>query len=302
MKVCIISDSRLPAAWDYPGHGLGKHCLGLGKMIKDMGHEPFLVAAPGSKFDDGLLLEYKSLPELATMIENGLFTKWEFDVIIDSSHKHVIYKHTDIPVLNFSSDRENSPGPNGIFPSKAHMDFHHANGTVLPNSVDTDVFTFNDTPDDYFLFMSTPHPEKGFKSAYHVARKKGLRLIVAGSHTEDMPFGIGPVAGERKVRLLRNARALLFPSPHEAGPITVLESMSCGTPVLCYNKGGAAEYVEDGLTGYCAESQEELEWCTEGVGLLSRQACREHVERNFTQEVTSKILEQLLERQVSGEI
>ncbi len=46
---------------------------------------------------------------------------------------------------------------------------------------------------------------------------------------------------------------LLFPSTQENCPLTILESMACGTPVISYNTGGIPELVEHLKTGYVAK-------------------------------------------------
>lgn len=296
MRVAIISDERLPTAWDYPGHGLGKHCLSFADGLAEQGHKITLYGAPKSVFQKGRLVQYESTSELRTE-----FTNAEFDVIIDSSHKHEVWKYTGIPVACYSPDREHPPGPNAVFPSAAHRAFHHANGYVLPNYVDTDLYAYNDTPDDYFLFMASTVPQKGLRTALYTAHTQNVPLILTGTNTEHLCDGLGVVQGALKIELLQNAKALLFPSPHEAGPFTVLEAMSCGTPVICYNKGGAADYVIDDLTGYCAEDQESFAELVHCIDDLNRWHCREHVLSNHSKETTISLLESILERLIDGE-
>ena len=49
--------------------------------------------------------------------------------------------------------------------------------------------------------------------------------------------------------LLKNAMAMLFPV-HEDFGITPIESISCGTPVYALGKGGALDYIVDGVNGW----------------------------------------------------
>lgn len=55
--------------------------------------------------------------------------------------------------------------------------------------------------------------------------------------------------------LLARARAAVVPSRWENFPNTCIEAMSSGLPVLVAPTGGMAEMVEDGVTGWVAESQ-----------------------------------------------
>jgi glycosyltransferase involved in cell wall biosynthesis len=43
-----------------------------------------------------------------------------------------------------------------------------------------------------------------------------------------------------------------YPAPELLG-LTLLESMACGTPVICTNVGGMPEFVEDGVTGFVVQ-------------------------------------------------
>ena len=70
-------------------------------------------------------------------------------------------------------------------------------------------------------------------------------------------LGLGPavrflgfVSEEEKRRLLRQAWAVVFPSPKEGWGITNVEAAACGTPAIASNSDGLRESVRDGVTGY----------------------------------------------------
>jgi glycosyltransferase involved in cell wall biosynthesis len=50
----------------------------------------------------------------------------------------------------------------------------------------------------------------------------------------------------------------VFPFSNEPFGYVPLESMSCGTPVLTYNREGPSETVVDGQTGWLVGSPEEF--------------------------------------------
>jgi len=85
---------------------------------------------------------------------------------------------------------------------------------------------------------------------------------------------------------LGSSRALLFPVdwPEPFG-LAMTEAMACGTPVLALRRGSVPEVVEDGVTGFVRNSEEDLAVVADQVGQLSRRACRERVERLFSVEV-----------------
>lgn len=199
-------------------------------------------------------------------------------------------------------------------------------GTVY-NGIDENEFTFKDYPEgDYLLYLGRVIKYKGIHTAIKVAQKLGKKLKIAGplppqsdtNHKAVMQYWeeitpqftqgieyIGSVEGEEKVRLLQNAKAILFPieqGREEPFGMTLIEAMSCGTPVIGFNGGAVPEIVKNGVTGYIAnyDSQGEghsiketgekgLEKAIETLYALSpekelemRKAAREHVERMFT--------------------
>lgn len=46
------------------------------------------------------------------------------------------------------------------------------------------------------------------------------------------------------------ADVLLHPSVHEVQPLTIMEAMACGVPVIAANVGGVSELIENGRTGF----------------------------------------------------
>ena len=55
------------------------------------------------------------------------------------------------------------------------------------------------------------------------------------------------------IDLYRKARVYVNPSLHENLPNTIMESLSCGTPVVAFRTGGIPEMIMDGKTGAVCE-------------------------------------------------
>ncbi len=60
---------------------------------------------------------------------------------------------------------------------------------------------------------------------------------------------VGPVAEEEKPALLSQSDLFVLPSTSDTSSVALLEAMASGTMVLAPAAGGAAEVVEDGVTG-----------------------------------------------------
>ena len=133
---------------------------------------------------------------------------------------------------------------------------------IVPHGIDADRFTFSNTPEDYLLFLGRFTPGKGPVQAIEVARRAGLRLLLAAAdeqyyrdHVAPLVDGkqvvyVGEVDFETKVRLYGGARALLYPvQAGEPFGLVLAEAMACGTPVAALDRGAVREIVEDGVTG-----------------------------------------------------
>jgi len=68
----------------------------------------------------------------------------------------------------------------------------------------------------------------------------------------------GFVSGEQKKELFENANILLYPSKNDAFPLTLLESLSYGVPVLATNEGSIS-YILDKKSGIVIDNIKELQ-------------------------------------------
>ena len=118
------------------------------------------------------------------------------------------------------------------------------------------------------LFLARLEPAKGIYEALdaYVLLKKAFpsaRLIVAGEGVERSRateyaenLGVsginftGHLQGPEKLNAFRSAALYLFPSHTEGMPISVLEAMACGLPVVTSRVGGIPDFFVDGVMGY----------------------------------------------------
>ena len=103
-----------------------------------------------------------------------------------------------------------------------------------------------------------------------------LRLeALAGSLglTDSIRF-VGFVSEAEKITWLRQAWAVVYPSPKEGWGIATLEAAACGTPVLASDAEGLRDAVRDGTTGFLIPHQNQTAWADRMIQLLSDSTLR----------------------------
>lgn len=139
------------------------------------------------------------------------------------------------------------------------------------------------------LYFSNLIPEKGAGTFLQVARavsenRPETQFVIAGAPVDDdfqamlvseaannglasrVDF-LGAITDQhKKWDLLASASVLVFPSTYafEAQPLTILEAMAVGTPVVAFDVGGIKDIVSDGVTGL-VYATDDVEGMKEGV-------------------------------------
>jgi glycosyltransferase involved in cell wall biosynthesis len=151
----------------------------------------------------------------------------------------------------------------------------------------------------YFGFLGRISPEKGVDRAVAIARRCGVPLKIAAKvdavdrdyfaqhirHLIAPPAveHIGEIGDRDKSAFLSGALALLVPIdwPEPFG-LVFIEAMACGTPVIAFNRGAAAEIVEDGVTGFIVADEDEAVAAVARLPQLRRDVIRRRFEQRFT--------------------
>ena len=62
----------------------------------------------------------------------------------------------------------------------------------------------------------------------------------------------------------------------------MIEAMACGTPVIAYRSGSVPEVIEDGVTGFIVDSEEQAVNAVNALGRLDRRKVRARFEERFS--------------------
>jgi glycosyltransferase involved in cell wall biosynthesis len=170
-----------------------------------------------------------------------------------------------------------------------------------PNALDLDAYPVHTERGEYLLFLGRMSPGKGCHRAVEVARTLDLPLKIAGkmrepSEREYFETYVAPHLGEgveylgetshgKKVALLQNARATLFPIEwEEPFGLVMIESMACGTPVIATRWGAVPEVIEDGRSGVIVDDYHAMADALADADRLEPLECRSYVEERFSAE------------------
>jgi glycosyltransferase involved in cell wall biosynthesis len=106
--------------------------------------------------------------------------------------------------------------------------------------------------------------------------------------------------------LYKAASCVLMPITwEEPFGLVLAEAQACGTPVIVFNRGAAAEIVQDGVTGFVVDSVDEMVAAVGRVNEIDLRACRRHVETHFDVHVMAsgylRVYQSILEQRSAGQ-
>lgn len=197
------------------------------------------------------------------------------------------------------------------------------------NGIPVDTFSFSESKGDYLLWLgrlskaknedgSFTDP-KGVQWAIKLAQDTGEKLILGGI-VEDTAFfekQVKPYLNEKikwmgsvsdthalerdeVVKLMQGAKAFLMTINWlEPFGLVMAEAMSCGTPVIAFNRGSVPELVVDGKTGFVVLPEEGIEGLKAALGKIdsiNREDCRKHVVEHFSLEKMVENYEKVYEK------
>jgi glycosyltransferase involved in cell wall biosynthesis len=169
---------------------------------------------------------------------------------------------------------------------------------VVHNPLRVREWPFSADKDDFVLWLGRMSPDKGPHRAIRAARAAGVRLVLAGPvqpgqeefyaqevepHLDgDRVRYVGEADSGRKRELYARARGFLMPIrwPEPFG-LVMVEAMACGTPVIAFPEGAAAEVVVHGENGLLVDDEDAMAAAIGRLGELDPHRCRELTEERF---------------------
>ncbi|MFS2188734.1 glycosyltransferase family 4 protein [Mucilaginibacter sp. Mucisp84] len=232
--------------------------------------------------------------------------------------KNKAYQQLDFNIIAPSLWMQDSVKKSSLMQGKA--------ASNIPNTLETDVFkpinkkeakAKAGLPTDKFIFLSGFMPSrkdlhKGtqylLESMELLRQRLGaetdqVELVVFGNRgTEnlpDFPFKtsfLGTINNDEKLALhYAAADAFLIPSLEDNLPYTVMESLSCGTPVIAFTTGGIPDMVRHQYSGYLA-TYRSSESFTDGMEWIIKHPEKDKLNQQTRQTIMDRFSEEVIAR------
>jgi glycosyltransferase involved in cell wall biosynthesis len=188
---------------------------------------------------------------------------------------------------------------------------------ILPPYVPTGSVPWSDAAGDGAVFAGRLSPEKGAAEAIGIAQAAGARIDVYGDAYDagyardqiaprrDAPGVVVHPGVPRASMWAAMARAAVVVCParwDEPFGMAAADAQACGTPVVAFRRGGLAEIVVDGVTGFLVapDDLQAAADCVRKTAQISRAACRDHAEKHLDLERSLDAHEQFYRRAIGA--
>ncbi|AMW26731.1 glycosyltransferase family 4 protein [Limnospira platensis] len=168
----------------------------------------------------------------------------------------------------------------------------------LGSGLEMERYQFCEQPHQQLAWMGRISPEKGLEDAVAAAAQTGIPLEIFGKIQDDQywqnilntypnaPLNYrGFLKTDELQQGLRQCRGLLMTHRWvEAFGNVAIEALACGVPVISYRRGGPAEIVRDGETGWLVEP-DSVTGLVDAIAKLEqidRRQCRALAEKEYS--------------------
>jgi glycosyltransferase involved in cell wall biosynthesis len=187
--------------------------------------------------------------------------------------------------------------------------------STVHHGLPADMLTPSRVEPTYLAFLGRISPEKGVTTAVRISEAGGFELKIAAKvdvtnrtyyeeevrplfEASNVDF-IGEITEAEKGPFLSGAVALVFPITwKEPFGLVMIEAMACGCPVIAFRMGSVAEIIEDGVTGFVVDTEEEAIEALHHIGSLDRERIRQRFDERFTSTTMAQKYVQVYERVV----
>jgi len=188
--------------------------------------------------------------------------------------------------------------------SKEMLDYYSKKGIntfFLPNALDIQDLPKNSTKkyDKQIVYAARLSKEKGILEVLEMAKQlpNDIHLFILGSGSEESKVKeisehrnnvhfLGYQNKENTISLIRGSDLLIQPSRMEGGlSYTLLESMACGTPIICTDAGGAKDSLIHMKNAYIIKSNDSSELFSAIMYLMNNSEKKEELRHNALKEI-----------------
>lgn len=326
LRIALLSQPFLPVP--PPGYaGTERVVEALARGLHDRGHQVTLFAPGDSE------VPYELVPtvphslwrnghrgDATSFIEGTVALAWEQAGRFDIIHSHLdtagfaLARHCGTPVLTTLHRRLDTGGAAELIDAYPDVPLvaisesqrrwnPEANWVAtIHHGLDFSQTATSVTGGDYLLLVGRIAQEKGIAEAIEVARRSGLRLVLAAkvydSREKEMFERIvqpaiddgvvdwrGEVDTAARDELMAGALATLmlggWPEPFG---LVAIESMAIGTPVIARRAGAYTETIQHGLTGYLVDDIDEGVLAVSRINKLDRRHIAAYARGRFSTE------------------
>jgi UDP-glucose:tetrahydrobiopterin glucosyltransferase len=267
-----------------------------------------------------------SNPVLANMWAKARQIQHDYDIIFNTAFDwlpfyltpffdrpiaHFVSMGSQIAAIDLAIERVaiDYPGTIGVCTRTQAETFKFADFccVVGGSGVDPAVYEYCSAPEQALAWLGRISPEKALEDAVAAAERTGIKLKIMGKIQDpayweqiqrDYPTApieyLGFLPTQELQQALRTCRGLLMtPRWVEAFGNVAIEALACGVPVIAYRRGGPAEIIADGKTGFLVEpdSIDGLVAAIDRLDEIDRSDCRHAAETVFSQSAWGNVME-----------